>query len=362
MREMSSMDIMLLLNELKLLTGGRFQKTYQNDKRLRFEIHLSEKGTFELYFEPGRLFITEYKRKFEQPGSFAMLMRKHLKNQSILNIRQKDFDRIIEIETENYILILEVFSKGNVILCYKDYKILMPLQFQKWKHRTIRPGIKYEYPPAVKNPFTISLEEFKNTLNEKETVKFLATDMSFSGLYAEEICIRSGIDKNKVANQLTDQEIENIYEVMKHLKNEFGPQIIVDSGKIIDAIPFDMKCYSGIEMIRSTTFTHALDEFYSKSEEIRNEVDQTKKIQKSVEKLQRIVDQQRQSIETLKKDEENSRKVAEIVFSNLQPINDVISQINEMKNKGMKWNDIKERLKNQIKDINEKTGKVILDI
>ncbi|MDD5416681.1 MAG: NFACT family protein [Candidatus Aenigmarchaeota archaeon] len=362
MREMSSLDLMFFLNELKFLEGGRIQKVFQKGKKLRFEIFLPGKGVFELFFEPGRLFITQYKRHFEEPGNFAMFLRKYLTNQIIKEVKQKDFDRIIEIDTENYILILEVFSKGNIILCYKDYKILMPLENQEWKHRTIKPGIKYEYPPAVVNPFKISLDDFKRLLNDKEIVKFIATDLSFSGLYAEEICIRAGVFKERPANLLSSEEIENVYEVIQKFKDEFGPQMIVENEKVIDAVPFDMKVYEGKEKVRTTTFTHALDDFFTKNEEERQEEAAENKTEKVLKRLENIAEEQRKNIEKMETEEKISREQAEAVFANLDKINSIISEMETLKKQGLKWSEIKERMKDKVKLIDEKKGKIILDL
>ena len=362
MREMSSLDLMFFLNELKFLVGGRIQKVFQKGKKMRFEIFLPGTGVFELFFKPGKLFITEYKRKFEEPGNFAMLLRKHLTNQIIKDIRQKDFDRIIEIETENYILIFEVFSKGNVVLCYKDYKILMPLDNQIWKGREILAGRKYLYPPAVADPFKLSFDDFKRLLNDKETVKFIASDLSFSGLYAEEICIRAGIFKERPANLLTEDEIKNVYDAIQSMKNEFGPQMIIEDGKVIDAVPFDMKYYEGRETERTTTFTHALDDFYSKIEEERQGEEAGVKTEKAMKKLENMADEQKRTIERFEIEEKSSREQAEALFANLEKVNSIISEMESLKKQGMKWAEIKEQMKDKVKEINERKGKIILDL
>ena len=104
-QEMSSLDLMFLKNELKNLVGGRIQKAYQKDKEIRLEIFLPGKGTFELYFAPGRLFISEYKRVAGEAESFAMNLRKNISGQKIADVRQPGFERIIELETESNILI-----------------------------------------------------------------------------------------------------------------------------------------------------------------------------------------------------------------------------------------------------------------
>ncbi|MCD6477113.1 MAG: NFACT family protein, partial [Candidatus Aenigmarchaeota archaeon] len=116
MREISALDLMFLMNDLKEIINARIDKVFQNKKQIRIELFVPKKGTKELFFEPNKLFITKYKRKApEKIEMFAQYARKHLKGQKIKNIKQIDFERIIEIETDKNIIIFELFSKGNII-------------------------------------------------------------------------------------------------------------------------------------------------------------------------------------------------------------------------------------------------------
>ena len=148
MRDMAALDMFFDVTELRNLIGGQIQKVYQNGKAVWLEIYVPGKGSFTLYTEPGKIFITEYKRTApEQAESFAMFCRKHIGGQKVIGIHQHGFDRIVELETEKNIVIFEIFSKGNVIICDKTYKIIMPLEIQIWKGRQLVPRKPYLYPP-----------------------------------------------------------------------------------------------------------------------------------------------------------------------------------------------------------------------
>ncbi|MBR9682299.1 MAG: hypothetical protein GOV02_01365, partial [Candidatus Aenigmarchaeota archaeon] len=247
-QELTSLDLTFLVKELKNLVEGRIQKIYQKEKLLRVEVYQSEKGVSELVFDPNKLFISEYKRKAPlSPDAFAMFLRKRIVGQRIRKVHQHHFERIIEVETDEFILIYESFSKGNVILCDKNYLIQMPLEVQLWKDRQLLPKKPYIYPPETTDPYSLPKDQFKSLLqsNNKEIVKFLAIDMSFSGLYAEEICARAGIDKHKITSMLNDNEILNVFETMHSLLKNFAPRIIFDGDEKIDVVPFDMMIYEG---------------------------------------------------------------------------------------------------------------------
>lgn len=362
-KEMSSLDLFFLEKELKFLEGGIIQKIYQKGKALRIEVFISGKGAFELYFEPGKIFITEYKRSFPEPTSFCMFLRKHLNKQKIISIRQYDFERIIELETQKNILIFELFSKGNVIICDKAYNILMPLGIQLWKHRKIIPKEHYKYPPQVLNPFKIDMYSLKKMLkNEKNIVSFLATNLSLSGFYAEEVCLRANIDKNKACDKLIEDEILRLYEAIHSLLKNFNPQLIFDK-KIIDFSPIDTKLYEGKEIKLSKTFMHVIDEFFSGE---TKETEEEKKFKNQLKRLEKIRDKQLEKINTFRKIEKENRKKAEAIYNNFELINKIISGLKKAK-ESMTWNEIKKRIKDtpeskKIKTIQEKKGIIILDL
>lgn len=370
--ELSSLDLLFLLSELRFLVGGRIEKIYQKNKNIRIEVHLAEKGTFEIYYEPGKIFISEYKRKSEEvPESFCLFLRKHLSGQRIVNVRQKNFDRIIEFETEKNALIFEVFSKGNVILCDKSYKVLMPLEIQLWKDRQILPKKQYQYPPSVLNPFKIDKYNLKKMFlaSEKEIVRFLATDLSFSGLYAEEICARAEIDKTKPCRNLNENEISKIHDVIQNLFKQFGPQIVLENEKPVDVVPFDMKIYEGKKFQRFTTFTHALDEFFTEREIVAKEIKEEKKFDEQVQKLERIAEEQKKAIEKWKRIEKDSREKAEAIYDNYELVQNIILSIEKAKKKGLSWKEIKEKISSEdtpetraIKEIREDEGIIVIQI
>jgi len=115
------------------------------------------------------------------------------------------------------------------------------------------------------------LEIEKNELNElfqnsdRDIIRTLASN-GLGGLYAEEIALRSSVDKKKNAADVTEEEIDLIYsemtEIFKPLKTyDFHPQII--SGEKEDVLPLDLQMYSDYPKEKYKTYNEAADEFYS---------------------------------------------------------------------------------------------------
>lgn len=106
------------------------------------------------------LFVSDSDYDAVELSHLGRTLRSKLTNQHIQSIKQHDNDRIIEIETEDFILVLEFFRKGNVILTQKpDKNIILAKEMRTWSHRIIKPKHSYKYPPPSKYKMPVSLEE-----------------------------------------------------------------------------------------------------------------------------------------------------------------------------------------------------------
>ena len=348
--EMSSLDLKFLLEEIKILIGGKIQKIYQKKKEIRIQVFKSGLGTKELYFDPKKVFITQYKR-VGQTDSFGMFLRKKLHGQRIKDIRQFDFDRIIEIETEKNILILEMFSKGNIIFCDKEYMIVKPLEIQRWKDREVRPNVKYEYPPSSYDPFKLSKDEIKKLFGRSgvSLVVFLARNMGLSGKYAGEIVKRSENNVDKIKTTLE--------------KIKFKPHLIIDDKKNKDFSVIDLEIYKDNEK-KYGNISEILDEFFSEIQ--KKEVEGETEVRKEKEKFKYIIKKQEDSIKKWEIIGKKSREKAELLRTNYILVEKILEWIRE-KHKVQKWEDVKRELKKtkfskHVKEIKEKEGKIILKL
>lgn len=169
---------------------GKIEKVYQPESdELVFHIH-TKKGNCKLYASVNSArsclhFMKENPVNPPAPLAFCMLLRKHLQGGRIVDITQKDAERIIEIslETLNELgftvskkLIFEIMGKhSNIILVDmttgKIIDSIKRISIDVNRARQILPGKVYEYPPAQeKIPFSEVTEEFLSSMssNPKE--------------------------------------------------------------------------------------------------------------------------------------------------------------------------------------------------
>ncbi len=206
------------MKDLKEIQGKKIQKIKQVKDAYSFQLYENKEKIYLIIIPNKTLFLTKKNYKGEPKEDFCNILRKYLTGQIIQNIEQHDFDRVIEIQTKDYKLIIEIFGKGNIILVNKsDNKIIHAIEMRSWATRKIRPKYEYDYPPSSINPFTLSVEDVMFYFGQKEIVKILAKDFGFGGESAEKICEKIGIEKDSK----NKEDADRIYEFIKKIDKEF---------------------------------------------------------------------------------------------------------------------------------------------
>ncbi len=341
-RNLSSFDIYAITDELQELIGCYIDKIYQPTRdELIIRVNNSRtKQKENLFIGNGKLICLTQKQieAPTKPTNFAMVLRKHVLNGKIFEIKQHEFDRIIKLGVSkkegNYFLVIEFFSDGNIILVDPNGKIVAPLISQSWSHRTIKTHETYIPPPEQVNPFNINFEEFVEILEKSKAnlVRTLAVNVNLSGHYAEEICKRADVDKNIKIKDLDEKSIKKIFTVLvKFLdlfKNkEFKPVLVKKDDEIADVLPFEFKNYFDHSFEKIDSFTRALDVFIDTEKEEKQEVNIK---EKKIERLQRQLLQQQDSVIELEKRITKMKLEGDLIYLNFQQCDKILNEIAEV--------------------------------
>lgn len=203
------------------LVNSKIQKIKQiSDSAFSFELYKQKKRKY-LILSGKTIFLSDNSYESQVLNNLGQILRKRVTGQAIIDIQQHEFDRVVEIETNDYLLILELFGNGNLILVNKDRQIISALKIRSWKTRSLRPKREYRYPPSRVNPFKLTVSELKKYFGQKEIVKVLAIYLGFGGELSEQICEKVGIAKNskKIDVKKLYKFIQNIDKEFKELKN-----------------------------------------------------------------------------------------------------------------------------------------------
>lgn len=350
--ELTSLDLSILIEEFKQLEGGHVQKVYQRGEELTIEIYVPGDEKKRLIIGTDRIFLSKYKRENPtKPPGFCMELRKHLGR--VDSIKQRGFDRILEIKSGDNKLICEIFGKGNYILTKED-KTIGALREEEWADRTIRVGEDYTYPSPATDPREIE-EYFNQFDDEKEIVREIASKLSFGGTYAEEACNRANIDKNKPVKELTSKKQKELAKVIDKILNKetISPKLYSDGEDPVRASPFELEKYSEYQYEEFDIFSRAIDEHYCRKKQLEEKKKKEEKYQELKNGIERKKEQQERKIEGLQKSSEVNRERAEKIYENYQTLEKAKSKL-EKSIEEFGWKETEEKIQDSEKELAQK--------
>jgi len=325
------------------ITNGKIEKIYQPETD---EVHMLIRCGGKNYkllisgssSHPRIHFTAMNKENPETPPMFCMLMRKHIQGGKILNIQQKEFERIIIIDIESFDelghpaikqLIVEIMGKhSNIILIDKDQKKIIDaikrIHSDLSRYREILPGKQYIDPPDQnkKNPFALKQTDWTTTLVKDFTpatpiYKALYTSLQgFSPLVAREICYRAGIDGDTPIAHLSEENHHLIWkaiqELIRNIENgEFTPNIFLSKKEqtVVDFHCIPLRSLESIcDISPAESISQMLESFYWEKDQ-SNRIKQqsidlskfvTQKINKLYKKLQKLQEELMEAEESQK--------------------------------------------------------------
>lgn len=365
---MSNVDIHRIVTELNQeILNVKVEKAYQPSyDTILIKLRKPGEGRKDLVIQAGvRIHLTEYPLPNPTiPPHFPMLLRKHLSGGIITSIKQYKFDRIVEInieKKEKYTLIVELFSKGNVILLDENKNIIAPLKHKQWQDRKITSHEEYKYPPSKEiNLNSPTIEGLKTIIenSDKDITRTMALN-GLGGLYAEEILSYTDIDKQKDASQITDNEIKQLKDALDklfdNLENNPQPQIIIEQKdektKNKDFVPLSLNKYSQFESTKYDTFNKAADEFYSKT--IVNNIKSKEENQwtKKINKFKKRLKMQEETLEGFYKTIDDTQLKGNTIYAHYNEIQDILNVI-EQARANYSWQEIGKIIKKSKKESN----------
>ena len=335
---LTSLDLYFMIKELSFLERSKLSQVYNpKKKQLLLQFH-TKKGKVILNIEEDKIFLTEDKKQQETATNLAMFLRKKLSNAVVKKIEQKDFERILIINLQKekkFQLIIELFSKGNVILIDENNKILACTENQSWKDRELRPGIIYKFPPAQNNFLKLTKKQLKEIIESSKKssiVKILATDLSLGGNYAEELCFLSKIDKNS-----KDININELFKEIEKIKEtKLKPNKVID-----ETFPIDLKTKTNKKYFK--TFSEAIASIKKTDSAYEKRLNQ----------LNKRLEDQKQQLKDLEKKSIDYKKIGDLIYQDYNKIQELVNKVKESK---WKFNS------KEILEKNPKEKKIIIEL
>jgi predicted ribosome quality control (RQC) complex YloA/Tae2 family protein len=333
-KDLSAFDLKVLAREYQSLCGAFVENIYQPSKdEFVLRVRSKELGSKYLRFRVGKWLMLDTELEDNTQSDFSNSLKKYISNAKVKSIEQMGFERILKIvlqKKERFELILEFIPPGNVILV-KDGSILRALTVRKWKDRHIKPGEVYKSPPErldvprlSKNDFIVGLKK-----SQKSLVRALALDINLGGLYAEELCLRSNVDKKSKVRELDDDDLEHLHLELEALVREFKespkPNVVLKDGQPIDVVPTGLRFYMNLESRDFETMNEAIGFFLrgAESEKKKEPVPESKEHKR----IKRIISTQKDALKKWESEIEKSQNIAELMYRRFTDIDEIIKEL-----------------------------------
>ncbi|WP_313370813.1 NFACT family protein [Sedimentibacter sp.] len=348
----------------KLITG-RVDKIHQPDKneiiiaiRCGGENH---KLLMTAASSSPRLHLTNVTRKNPQePPMFCMLLRKHLSGAHITDIKQINFDRILEITFEckdeldttvHKSLIIEIMGKhSNIIFINTDTRIVIDSIKRVAENvssvRQIYPGIKYVIPPQQDkiNTLEINKDIFLSALDSSNGGMliynfFYQRFIGLSPFISREICHIGNLNESTYIGELTSEQKENTWDALSHImkkinSNDFSYNIYLDE----EHEQYGFYCID-VDYLKSYNKKHyenpgsLLDDYYYELDN-KNKINQ--RVASLIKSMNTKIDRNRKKIEKQRnelynaEDRDKYKIYGELILANLhqKPENHKLKVIN----------------------------------
>jgi predicted ribosome quality control (RQC) complex YloA/Tae2 family protein len=368
MKSLSSLELHFMIEELKQLEGSRVDNIYQKGKEeFLIQLFKSNVGKKLLKIIVGKsFFIATMKEEMESNSGFCMLLRKYLEGAYLDSIAQVEPERIAKLtfslkEGQQLQLYVELFGKGNVILCKDNVTIIDALNHQVFKDRKVEPKAEYKHPQLQYNIFSLDsefLESMLSSSSKESLVKSLAIELGMGGVYSEEACASSISNKSAKPHEITKTEQQVLLKSINDLlSRKLDPIVMTEDGVVKDVLPFPLKSLQGKEQQQFSSFSEAIAYFNE-----HKSPDTTTSFDVRLEEIKRIIEQQEKNIQDLEKEEGEQRLKAELIYSNYVQLTALLTELKEISKKHS-WQDIKEKLKGHtlIKDVHPKDKSITIE-
>jgi predicted ribosome quality control (RQC) complex YloA/Tae2 family protein len=279
--EISGIELRYLVNEIRSrITSGYYVSNINAITRssLLLQLHHPLQEDILLVLSTKGIWITKLKFKPVEENNLENIAQRELERAKLESIEQAGSERIISIKFKRpdgklMIVICEFFGNGNIVICNEDMQIISILNPIQVRHRTLSVGLHYVYPPTRGNDvFEVTLDQMlalRNDAMNLDVLRWIGRSISMPKKFVEEVSKRAIIEPNKLATQLTDEEVKKIHQIIINLVREVStgqhqhPMVVMQNNKAIEALPILTEEAAKSETKKVASYMDAVDEVLS---------------------------------------------------------------------------------------------------
>ena len=295
-----------------------------NRNSLLFKMRHPDKPDIMLMLSTMGMWTTSKKIDPIEPNKLLRRLRSDLLRSKIEKVEQIGTERIAYLTFSNFdnrfVLIVEFFGEGNMLLCNYSKKILALMHSIDVRHRQLRIGLEYKPPPQDGiDIIDLKKEEFKEILSTSTSIgKIIGRGLGLPKKYVEEIIRLSSIDRTKPSDEISEDEFESLFDVIRItisnvINGVHDPTIITDAERS-DIFPIRFSDdNTGAREVSS--FNEGLDIIFTERILEKGKSLYGEEAQKRISELQNRLEEQKNAIEIVQKKSKNIADIANLLFS-----------------------------------------------
>lgn len=354
-----------------ILISTRIENIYNLDNlAFLFRFHKANGINFDLIFELGkRINLSNFKYPLpSSPSPSVARIRSLIIGTQIVAINQIDLDRIICIilksnEEKILKLYLELFEKGNIIITDEFDKIIFALYQRRMKDRCIIIGETYKPPPIRGKSIyeEINYDDISNEdIRNLNVVKVLSKYYNLPPEFIEEVLVRCNISSSTLFSEINNEALQKFIKTARSIIEEIKssalkPNIVVKNGERISVQPIEFISLP-YDRIYFDSFNNAVDEYFSSFITQKLSEKQRKPLDEKIKEFENIIERQKKYLKELEEKQIKSKKIGEIILTNLDKIQALIDHVINMRKKNVDWEEIKKLSPIEILEINPSKG------
>ena len=333
---LAGIELRYLVNQISEQVQGYYiSNIYVITKdSILFKLHHTEKSDLFMMISTSGVWLTKVKIDQMEPNRLLKRLRSDLLRLKLKKIEQIGAERIAYFTFEGFgkefILVGEFFGDGNIILCSNEMKILALQHSIEVRHRKLSVGLEYAEPPEnnldIFNLTESNFDELRTT--DLISAKWFGRTLGLPKKYVESIFEITNIDRKKIGNLLTNEEVTKIYETTKKIVLDVvsgnHEPVIVENEKI-EVLPVKLGKLEG-EVTDVTSFIEGLDTIFTKNIVEKGKSIQSSGSDKKIKDLETQISEQEKAIQTVK---DKSKKITNVANSLFEMVSKGIFSIKD---------------------------------
>lgn len=331
--ELSGIELRYLVNEIRSrVTSGYYVSGVNaiTKSSLLFKLHHPTQEDIMFVLSANGVWITRLRFKPVEENSLESVSQAEIERAKLESIEQAGSERIVSLKFRHpdgrvRVIVCEFFGEGNIVICDEGMQIIAILNPIHVRHRTLNVGLRYAYPPARGvDVFEITLDQMLSLRNEAknlDVLRWIGRSVSMPKKFVEEVAARAGIEADKQAARLSDEEVEKIYSTVRGIVDDVSagknhePVVIMAGEKPLEALPIMTGEAAKASTKKVASYMDAVDEVLSSEILDIGRSSKTVELDRQIAVLEHDLEEQNKAKEAVMEKSAAIRKLADKLMS-----------------------------------------------